>query len=371
MSFQPLKKGDGIAVLTSGGDAPGMNAVVRAVVRIAHSRELKPVGVRWGFQGLIQDTIAPLSVRDVDGWSRRGGTVLGSSRCEAFRTPEGRATAAENLRKRKIRGVVVIGGNGSLTGAHLLARELDHTGRPFRVIGIPASIDNDLGRTTLCIGTDTALNTIVEACDRIADTACAHARTFVVEVMGRDCGYLAITSAIAAEADGVLFREARLSYDELLGSIVDVVKRAYDPDSGKNRVLVLKSEGVQMRVDFLKERLDEALKREGLPVETRVTVLGHVVRGGSPSAFDRLLAGRLGHAAVRAVERGRTDEMTGWHVLMKPNDPTPTVFDLDPFITFWPLDDVLEETARIVDGTAEVSEWRVRILREAEPFLAA
>ena len=370
--MNPLRKGDRVAVLTSGGDAPGMNAAIRAFVRIAATQELEPWAIRWGYQGLIQEDLAPISVRDVDGLSRRGGTILGTSRCTEFRTPEGRAQAAETLRKHRIRGLVVVGGNGSLTGAHLLANEqVDHTRLPFRVMGIPASIDNDIGRTTLAVGTDTALNTIVEACDRIADTACAHARTFVMEVMGRDCGYLAITSAVASEADGVLFREAKKAYDELLGSMVRIVEKAYHPEVGKNRVLIIKSEGVRMSVDFLKERLDERLREKGLPIETRVVVLGHLVRGGSPSAADRLMAGRLAHAAVRGMLRGRTDEMVGWHVLYRQDNPVPTVFDLDPFITFWPLADVLEETARIVDGTSEVVQWRVKVLREAEPILAA
>jgi len=366
-----LNNGDRIAVLTSGGDAPGMNAAVRAVVRVAYTHGFVPYGVRWGYQGLIDGEIAPIEVRDVDGISRRGGTFLGSSRCQAFFTEEGRAQAAEQLRAHQIRGLVVIGGNGSLAGAHRFSQEVDHTGTPFRVVGMPASIDNDIGYTTLCIGSDTALNTIVEACDRIADTASAHARTFVVEVMGRDCGYLAMTAAVAAEADGVLFGEANLGRDELLQSIVGIVQRAYNPERGKNRVLVIKSEGVQIPSEVLKQCIDERLQQEGLPVETRVSVLGHIVRGGAPSGFDRLLAGRLGHAAVRAIQRGRTDEMVSWHVLLKPGDPRPTVFDLDPFITFWPLKTVLEETDRIVDGTSEVTRWRVRILREAEPILAA
>jgi len=367
----PLPAGSRIAILTSGGDAPGMNAAVRGAVRVAKAHGQEVYGVKWGYQGLIAGDFKRLSVRDVDGLSRRGGTILGSSRCLEFQTEEGRAKAAQQMREHEIQGLVVIGGNGSLTGAHVFRTEVDHTGEPFRIIGIPASIDNDIGYTTLSIGVDTALNTIVEACDRIADTAGAHARTFVVEVMGRDCGYLAITAAIASEADGVLFGEEQLTADDAIDKLVRIVGRAYAPDEGKHRLLVLKSEGVAMASSELKDRLDARLHAEGLPVETRVTVLGHVVRGGTPSAFDRLLAGRLSHAAVRAIIRGRTDEMVGWHVLTRPGGPQGTMFDLDPYISFWPLAPVLEETRKIADGTSELTQWRVRILREAEPILAA
>jgi 6-phosphofructokinase 1 len=367
----PLEPGSKIAILTSGGDAPGMNAAVRAVVRVAAAHKMQVFGVKWGYQGLISGEISRLSVRDVDGLSRRGGTILGSSRCLPFQTVEGRAEAAKQLRELEIQGLVVVGGNGSLTGAMVFANELDHTGEPFRIMGIPASIDNDIAYTTLSIGVDTALNTIVDACDRIADTAGAHARTFVVEVMGRDCGYLAMTAAIASEADGVLFGEEQLNAEAAIDKLVRIVGRAYAPDEGKHRLLVLKSEGVAMDSRELKTRLDARLASEGLPVETRVTVLGHVVRGGTPSAFDRVLAGRLSHAAVRAIIRGRTGEMVGWHVLNVPGGPRGTPFDLDPYVSFWPFAPVLEETRKIADGTSELTKWRVRVLREAEPILAA
>ena len=361
-----------LAVLTSGGDSPGMNAAVRAVVQVGAAIGYEVYGVRRGFQGLIDGQVAPLTRADVAGIARRGGTVLGTARCLAFHEKGVREAAAEVLRAKEITGLIVIGGNGSLTGGHLFSEELDHTGQRFRVIGLPASIDNDLAYTTMAIGTDTAQNTIVEAIDRIADTASAHERTFVVEVMGRDCGYLALTAAVASEADGVLMRETGLSDEEVVDRLVHIVRSAYSPATGKHSVLIVKSEGVSLSSSELKRRVDAALDGHGLRVETRVSVLGHVVRGGAPSAFDRLLAGRLAHAAVRAIQRGRTDEMAGWHVLHRPGGELPdAVFDLDPFITFWSLDRVLQETLRIKDGTAEVTRWRVKLLREVEPILAS
>ncbi len=360
-----------LAVLTSGGDAPGMNPAVRAIVGVATSLGAQVVGVRRGYQGLIEGDGAVIGPRDVDGWNRRGGSILGSSRCAAFRTPEGRQTALRQLQTWGVGGLVVIGGNGSLTGAQLLEQLAAAEGVPLRVVGLPASIDNDLACTSLSIGVDTALNTIVEACDRILDTASSHARTFVVEVMGRDCGYLAMTAAVAAGADGVLFREAGLDEEEILSQLEQIIARAYDPSGGKHRVLVVKAEGVEISSQRLKSALDARLANANLPVETRVSVLGHVVRGGAPSATDRLIAGRLGHAAVRAVERGLSGVMCGWHVLQRPGAPTPPMFDLDPYVTFWPLDTVLRETERIVDGSSEITRWRVRLLREAAPFLSA
>ena len=366
-----LQSGDRIAIITSGGDAPGMNAAIRGIVRVAHTRGLQVLGVRWGYQGLLKSDMDLLSVRDVDGISRRGGTMLGTSRCPEFLTEAGRNKGVAILHEQKIKGIIVIGGNGSLAGAHALAAYNDHTGVPFRVVGIPASIDNDIGCTSMCIGTDTAMNTIVEACDRIADTACAHARTFLIEVMGRDCGYLAMTAAIAAESDGVLMREENLSPEQVLDRLVGIVQQAYDPD-GRQQVVVIKSEGVRTPVDYLKTQLDKRLAEADMPirVETRVTVLGHVCRGGIPTAADRLMAQRMGHAALRAMEQGRSDCMTAWHVLSRPDDPKVTVFELDPYITFWPLDHVLEETARIANGSSEVTKWRLRIMREIEPILA-
>ncbi|MCO4761542.1 MAG: 6-phosphofructokinase [Myxococcales bacterium] len=362
-----------IAVLTSGGDAPGMNPTVRAIVGVASALGAPILGVRRGYQGLIEGDVAELTPRDVDGWSRRGGSSLGSSRCAAFRTEQGRLAALMQLERWQVGGLIVIGGNGSLTGAKLLGELAASRGVALSVVGIPASIDNDLACTSLSIGVDTALNTIVDACDRILDTASSHARTFIVEVMGRDCGYLAMTAAVATGADGVLFPEARQHEDEMIDSLERIIQHAYDPVGGKHRVLVVKSEGVPIDSSRIKERLDERLRAGNLPVETRVSVLGHVVRGGAPSATDRLIGGRLGHAAVRAVERGMNGVMCGWHVLQLPGQPEMLGqhFDLDPYVSFWPLDVVLRETERILNGTSEVTQWRVRLLREAAPFLSA
>ncbi len=365
-----LQAGDKLAILTSGGDAPGMNAAVRDAVAVALPLGLQVLGVRNGYQGLLDDKIEPLGRRDVEGWIRRGGSVLGTARCLRFHEAEIRAQAAAHLRARGVTGLVVIGGNGSLAGAHAMASELGADGEPLRVIGVPASIDNDIACTSLSIGVDTALNTIVEACDRILDTASAHSRTFIVEVMGRACGYLGMTAAVAAGADGVLFPEAKLDEAALVERVAAIIDHAYAPEVGRRRVLIVKSEGVAMASGELKAAVDVRLAEMGIPVETRVTVLGHVVRGGSPSATDRLIAGRLAHAAVRGLTLGLSDVMVGWHVLRMPGLPEGRLFDTDPYVSFWPLDDVLRETARIADGTSPLTQWRVRLLREAAPYLS-
>jgi len=365
-----LQAGDKVAILTSGGDAPGMNAAVRDTVALAVPQGLEVLGVRNGYQGLVEDQLAPLGRSDVEGWIRRGGSVLGTARCLSFHEAETRARAAANLRERGVSGLIVIGGNGSLAGAHAMASEIGADGQPLRVMGLPASIDNDIACTSLSIGVDTALNTIVEACDRILDTASAHHRTFIVEVMGRACGYLGMTASVAAGADGVLFPEAQLDETALVERVVSIIDHAYAPDVGRNRVLIVKSEGVTMPSDALKQAVDKKLSERNLPVETRITVLGHVVRGGSPSATDRLIAGRLAHAAVRGLTQGQNDVMAGWHVLRRPGLPEGRLFETDPYVTFWPLEDVLRETARIADGSSPLTQWRVRLLREAAPYLS-
>jgi len=210
----------------------------------------------------------------------------------------------------------------------------------------------------------------VDACDRILDTALAHDRTFIVEVMGRACGYLAMTGAVAAGADGTLFPEAGLGHDELVERVASVVSRVYDPNVARNRVLIVVAEGIDVPIAALKDGVDAKLSAEGVPAETRVTVLGHVVRGGSPSALDRLIACRLAHAAVKAVEAGDTDRMAGWHVLRWPGREPAAVFELDPYVTFWPLGQVLAASGALSDGSSEISQWRVRLLREASPYMS-
>jgi 6-phosphofructokinase 1 len=353
-----LRAGDRVAVLTSGGDAPGMNAAVRAVARVGTSLGLEVVGVQDGYEGLIAGRVTALDPRLLDDAARRGGTLLGTARSTAFRTEEGRARAHATIDHQRLRALVVIGGNGSLTGAQLLDGTLG-------VAGVPASIDNDLGCTSMCIGVDTALNTTVEACDRISDTATAHRRTFIVEVMGRDCGYLAMTAAIAAGADAVLLREIGRGEAEIVEQVARAMEQAYARDGGKRRVLVIKSEGVKIDPTRLKTAVDERV-REVLPdVDTRVSVLGHVVRGGPPTAFDRLLASRLGNAAVRGLAEGRSGFMAGWCGPGVAGDPCA----YDPYVVLTPIPEVLRETERLMRGDSPLAQWRRRTFEEAESIL--
>lgn len=359
------EKGDRVALLTSGGDAPGMNAALRAAVRVGTELGLEMVGIEEGYVGLIAGRVVPMDLRVLDEAARRGGTVLGSARSKAFVTPEGQAQARATLAAHKLTGILVIGGNGSLTGARTLRDVETHRGK-LSVGGIPASIDNDLGCTSMSIGVDTAMNTIVEACDRICDTATAHRRTFIVEVMGRDCGYLAMTSAIAAGADAVLVREVGKSEDAIVEQVVRAMEGAYAKDGGKRRVLVVKAEGVRLDSARLKEAVDQRIAKSLPDVDTRVTILGHVVRGGAPSAFDRLLGARLAHAATRALAEGHSDFMAGWSGPGLTRPPC----SYDPYVVLTPLDEVLAETARLMDGSSPIAQWRRRIFQEVEPILA-
>src|SRR5262249_55218710 len=272
------------AILTSGGDAPGMNAAIRAATLIGRAAGADILGIERGYRGLLDDAFVELGANDVGGILREGGTILGSARCKEFHERPIRDRAREILARHAVDGLIVIGGNGSLTGAiHLADPKEIGSGRPLKVIGVPASIDNDLGLTGLSVGVDTAMNTIVEACDKIADTATAHDRTFIVEVMGRDCGYLAMTSAIAVGADLALFPEAGKAETDIVDQIVDTVMTIRKRPSRTHRVIVIKAEGVAMSVDRMKAAVDAKLKQrqpdaEAGSIETRVTVLGHVVR---------------------------------------------------------------------------------------------
>src|SRR5215468_12020829 len=265
-----------IAVLTSGGDAPGMNAAVRSVVLGGQSRGHAVVGVRRGYEGLLAAEIQDFPVGSTDGITGLGGTILGSARCKNFPTPAGQEQARARLRELGIDALVVIGGNGSLTGAHILA-----AAGACRVVGLPASIDNDVGHTGLAIGVDTAVNTIVEACDRISDTARAHRRAFVVEVMGRRCGFLAMRAGIAAEADAILYSERQPSEDEVVARLRDVLRRCLGPGGKHKRALIIKAEGVAVSTARLCERLEAHLQEDAPGVDLRPTILGHVVRGGN------------------------------------------------------------------------------------------
>lgn len=358
-----------IGILTSGGDAPGMNAAIRAAALVGRAGGADIVGIERGYKGLLEDAFVPLMPNDVSGILREGGTILGSARCKEFHHRETRDRARAVLANRGVDGLIVIGGNGSLTGAMHLCDAKELGAQPLNVIGIPASIDNDLGFTGMCIGVDTAMNTIVEACDRIFDTATAHKRTFIVEVMGRDCGYLAMTAGIAAGADAVLVRETDKTEAEIVEQVVSAIQRAYAPTAdgrdAKRRVLVMKAEGVNVDSARLKEAVDARIAELLPDVDSRVTVLGHVVRGGSPTAFDRLLAARLANVALRAVAAGQSDFMAGWSGPGIARPPCPW----DPYVVLTPLEEVLSETAKLMSGESELAKWRKRIFQEVENIL--
>jgi len=349
-----------LALLTSGGDAPGMNTAIRAIVKLCAARGVDVLGVQQGFEGLMGGRMRPLTPRDVDTIGSLGGTVLGSARSKEFLLPEGRAKAAATLKAAGVDGLLVIGGNGSLTGAHVLSEE-----QGVRVMGLPASIDNDLGCTSLAIGVDTALNTIVSACDRISDTARAHRRAFIVEVMGRRCGYLAMAGSVAVGADACLFREQGKPEAQLVTELSDVLRRGFDPERGKQMVLILKAEGVEVPTDALVSRLQAVADAELPGVDVRATVLGHLVRGGSPSYYDRLIAGRLGAAAVESLLQGHHDEMVAW----QPHTPggLPT---WDSAVVRFPLTQMLTETDALLDGSSAVTRRRVRMMEATAGVMA-
>jgi len=357
-----------IAVLTSGGDSPGMNAAIRAVTKLGASKGVQVFGALEGYDGLMDGHFRELTKVladgqvavdvEVDAAGNQGGTLIGSARSARFREREGRAHATQQLRQRGLEGLIVIGGNGSLTGAHFLALE---SGLP--IIGIPGSIDNDIGCTATALGVDTALNTIVHACDSISDTARAHRRAFVVEVMGRDCGYLAMASAVAVAADAVLIREEGKTEVQLVDAIATVIRTGYA--RGKRRILVIKSEGVQVPCTTLVRATEELMRPELPAVEIRATVLGHVVRGGNPSYQDRAVAGRLGFAAVSALLRGGTDAMVAW----LPPVSGGTVTE-DSSVQLFGLERVLEETRSLIDGTSPVTRRRLALMEKASGVLA-
>lgn len=283
-----------IAVLTSGGDAPGMNAAVRAVARTAIDQGLTPFGVFNGFAGLIEDEIRQLDHADVGGIMHLGGTVLRTAREPRFELEPYQQQAKRNLRRHRIDGLVVIGGNGSMRGA-LAVERLD-----VQVMGIPGSIDNDVYGTDLSIGVDTALNTIIGAIDALKDTASSHERTFVIEVMGRDCGHLALMAGLAGGAEAVIVPESPPDYDQIAADLVDGFAR------GKAHGIVICAEGAASGHEVAAE-----LSRRS-DLHLRVTVLGHLQRGGRPTVADRLLGTRLGAAAVHRLLGGYSGEMACW-----------------------------------------------------------
>ncbi len=276
-----------IALLTSGGDAPGMNAAVRAIVRSGLAQGWQVFGVRNGYAGLLADDLQPLAARDVGGIIQSGGTVLGSARCPEFAQPEGRTKALANLHRRNIEGLVVIGGNGSQSGSASLARE------GFPVVGVPSTIDNDLYGNDVSIGCDTAINITLEAIDRLRTTASSHHRAFAVETMGRNCGYIALMAGIAGGAEVIALPEHELSPAEVAERLLAARQR------GKTHALAVIAEGAKCGVHELMDYY--GAHRKSIGFDLRVTRLGHVVRGGIPSAADRVLATRLGAAAVETL----------------------------------------------------------------------
>lgn len=293
-----------IGVLTSGGDSPGMNAAIRAVVRTALYRGLDVFGIMRGYNGMIEDDICQMNSRSVANIIQRGGTILKTARSKDFYSEEGRKKAYENLQKRGIDGLVVIGGDGSFTGAYKLSKEF---GTPCT--GIPGTIDKDLYGTDFTIGFDTAVNTAVQAIDRIRDTADSHDRLFVVEVMGRQAGYIALHSGIATGAENILMPEVNTTLDEMVASLTESEKRK------KLVNLVVVAEGYQPDPSNpdLKGAAEVArLVKERLPgLETRVTILGHIQRGGPPTCIDRFIASRMGYHAVQCLIEGRHNVMVG------------------------------------------------------------
>ncbi|MEL7561521.1 ATP-dependent 6-phosphofructokinase [Dehalogenimonas sp. 4OHTPN] len=285
-----------IAVLTSGGDAPGMNSAIRAVVRCGIAAGFEVYGVNHGYNGLIAGIFRQMGPRDVSGIIQAGGTILGSSRSEEFETEPGRERAVNNLTDRKIDALVVIGGNGSQTGAYLL-NEMG-----FPTVGIASTIDNDLYGTDQSIGVDTALNIALEAIDRLKVTASSHQRAHIVETMGRDHGYLALMSGIAGGAEQIIIPEVETT-PEKIGA---VIKKTYD--SGKSHCLIVAAEGSYWNAERI---LAHFRGKPELGFSLRATILGHVQRGGAPTAFDRLLATRLGMAAVDQLTEGKSGILFG------------------------------------------------------------
>lgn len=287
-----------IAVLTSGGDSPGMNAAIRAVVRASAYYEKECIGVYRGYQGMIEGDFKEMNARSVKGIINKGGTILKSARSMEFKTPEGRKKAYDNLKAANVDALVVIGGDGTFTGAKIFNEEYN-----FPIMGIPGTIDNDIHGTSFTLGYDTALNTVVDVIDKIRDTASSHNRLFFIEVMGRDVGHIALNAGVGAGAEEILIPEENLGLDRLLESLERSRK------SGKTSSLVVVAEGdnIGKNVFELKDYVEEHLP----DYDVRVSVLGHLQRGGAPSCFDRVLASRMGVKAVESLLEGKSNFMVG------------------------------------------------------------
>jgi len=315
-----------VAVLTSGGDAPGMNAAIRAVIRCGIGKGWGMYGVRKGFSGLISGNIYPMGTRDVGGIIHKGGTILGSARCEDFYSEPGRRKAIRTLRQIGIDALVVIGGNGSQTGNY----QLHQLG--FPVVGIASTIDNDLCGSEITIGVDTALNIALEAIDRLKVTASSHQRAFLIEVMGRNCGYIALMSGIAGGAEYILIPEVEADPEQVAESL----SLAYE--HGKAHAIIVVAEGAKYNAEALINYFEKHKDRLGFKI--RATILGHVQRGGAPGAFDRLLASRLGNGAIEAIDRGEFGVLVG---LNKGQ------------ITTTPLEEVIGKTKEISQAMVELA----------------
>ena len=286
-----------IGILTSGGDAPGMNAAVRAVTRSAIYNGFGVKAIYRGYKGLLSGEIVPFKTQNVSNIIQQGGTILKTARCKEFETPEGRKIAYETLQREEIDALVVIGGDGTLTGARIFANEYN-----FPIVGLPGTIDNDLFGTDTTIGYDTALNTIMEAVDKIRDTATSHERLFFIEVMGRDAGFLALNGAIASGAEAAIIPEIATEVDQL----GELIKNGFRKSKNSSIVLVAESP-----VTGGAMHLAERVKNEFPQYDVRVSILGHLQRGGSPSAHDRILASRMGAAAIDALIEGQRNVMIG------------------------------------------------------------
>lgn len=307
-----------IAVLTSGGDAPGMNAAIRAVTRTALYYGKKVFGVYRGYEGMIENDIVELNTTSVKHILALGGTFLKSARSQEFRTPEGRAKAAKNLKDRNIDALVVIGGDGSFTGALKLAEE-----HGIKVIGVPGTIDNDLYGTDYTIGYDTATNTVIESVDKIRDTASSHNRLFLVEVMGRDTGYIAASTGLATGALSIILPEKNNTYEELFGDL-----RSAQANKKTSKIIMV-AEGNHLGDIF---EIATAVRKEFPSIDVKVTTLGHTQRGGSPSTNDRILASVLGHYAIKGLMEGQEKVMSGM---------------INQKVVFTPLGDAITKTTAL------------------------
>jgi 6-phosphofructokinase 1 len=319
-----------IAVLTSGGDAPGMNAAIRAVTRCALDSGWEVMGIRHGYAGLVRGEMEPLSARSVGGIIQQGGTLLGSARCPEFKEEEVRRKALRQLAQHGVDGLVVIGGNGSQTGAHALAQ------MGLDVVGVASTIDNDLVGSDITIGVDTALNIALEAIDRLKITASSHQRAFLVEVMGRNSGYLALMAGIAGGAEVVVIPEVELSPEQVAADLAHAYER------GKAHALAVVAEGAKYDADALLQYFKE--HKASIGFDLRATILGHVQRGGAPTAYDRILGSRLGSGAVKAMERGELGVLVGMLRSQVACTPLAQVVGKTK-----PIDPELFELARVLD----------------------